>query len=271
MRKLLLLIICTLCFTGIWAIKTEATPPTHASQSTSSIEQAAQAYAQKDYIKAAQLYASLLNTPAVKQDKAQKAALYYNLGNAHYRTKNFPQAVWAYQSALRLNPADKDALHNLQLTQSKLQDQFDEPANSFFVLGFRNIVTLMSANAWGGWAIALLLLTCAACFLFKLATSMWVRKIAFSVSCIAFVCTLAACLFAYTENNNYYNPTQAVTLQSENTFSNPSVTSKPIKELHEGVLLNIEQSQPDGWMQVALPDGTECWLKSNKLLMLEDF
>lgn len=269
MRKLLVLIISCLCFTSIWANSAEGSAQNQ-DASNNNIENAAQAYAQKDYIKAAQLYASLLNNEEVKQDEAMRAAIYYNLGNCQYRTKNFAQAVWAFQSALRLNPADKDALHNLQLTQSKLQDEFDEPAYSFFVLGFRNVVTLISANAWGACAIALLILACASFFLFKLAEKMWVRKTGFCLSCMALMGTLCAFLFAYVQKNYYFNEMQAVTLQSEKTFSNPSATSKAMKELHEGVLLNIEQRQSDGWMQVTLPDGTACWLKSNNLLMLND-
>ena len=107
-------------------------------------------------------------------------------------------------------------------------------------------------------------------FLFKLAEKMWVRKTGFCLSCMALMGTLCAFLFAYVQKNYYFNEMQAVTLQSEKTFSNPSATSKAMKELHEGVLLNIEQRQSDGWMQVTLPDGTACWLKSNNLLMLND-
>jgi len=54
-------------------------------------------------------------------------ALYFNMGNAHYRAGTFGQAVWAYRRGLQCAP--EDALraglrHNLQATRTTLQARY---------------------------------------------------------------------------------------------------------------------------------------------------
>ena len=52
---------------------------------------------------------------------------WYNSGNAFFDMGNYKDAVQAYIQALRLNPADRDAKHNLELAQKKLQEQQQQP------------------------------------------------------------------------------------------------------------------------------------------------
>jgi Ca-activated chloride channel homolog len=52
-----------------------------------------------------------------------KTNSWYNTGNALFSKGNFQDAVQAYIQALKLNPADKDAKHNLELSLMKLNQQ----------------------------------------------------------------------------------------------------------------------------------------------------
>jgi len=56
-------------------------------------------------------------------DKALQANSWYNAGNALYDTGSFQDSAQAYIQALRLNPADRDAKHNLELALKKMQEQ----------------------------------------------------------------------------------------------------------------------------------------------------
>lgn len=47
----------------------------------------------------------------------------YNLGNFYFEQQNYEAAVEAYKEALRLNPNDQEAKHNLELAQQQLQQQ----------------------------------------------------------------------------------------------------------------------------------------------------
>jgi Ca-activated chloride channel family protein len=67
---------------------------------------------------------------ALQTEQALKSAetdlqsqAWYNLGNAYFDAQQWSQAVDAYKQALRLNPDDADAKHNLELALKAIQDQ----------------------------------------------------------------------------------------------------------------------------------------------------
>ncbi|MEZ5331253.1 MAG: hypothetical protein R2991_04195 [Thermoanaerobaculia bacterium] len=52
-----------------------------------------------------------------------KARALYNLGNAQLAQEDFPAAVAAYKDSLRLEPAQDDAKHNLEIALDRLEEQ----------------------------------------------------------------------------------------------------------------------------------------------------
>lgn len=243
MRKSILLLIIMSCFCLIGQALTSA--------------DAKRLYEQKDYIGAAKAYEQLLKDTTLVPSK--QASLYYNYASCQYRLHNYAQAVWGYQSALRINPSDGDAAFNLQLTQSKLQDQFDEPSEIFFFTWTRTLIRHFSATTWGITAVILLFVMLVFVTAVKLSSHLGLRKICFGTSIALFAISIVCLLFAYTEANHSFAERQAVTMQPMKVYDSPTLSAKALRELHEGVLIDIIESQPDGWMQVQLPDGSLCW------------
>ncbi|MGQ0644686.1 MAG: VWA domain-containing protein [Elusimicrobiota bacterium] len=60
-------------------------------------------------------------------DAERAARSAYNAGNASFRQERFSDAVEHYKQALRLNPADADAKHNLELARKMTQAQKSQP------------------------------------------------------------------------------------------------------------------------------------------------
>lgn len=54
-------------------------------------------------------------------DPIHQAQGYYNLGNAQVQLDDIEGAIRSYKSALRLNPSDLDAKHNLELALERLE------------------------------------------------------------------------------------------------------------------------------------------------------
>lgn len=56
-------------------------------------------------------------------DPIYRAQGYYNLGNAQIQLNDIEGAIRSYKSALRLNPADLDTKHNLELALERLEQE----------------------------------------------------------------------------------------------------------------------------------------------------
>jgi tetratricopeptide (TPR) repeat protein len=77
-------------------------------------------YEQGRYTEAVQRYQALVDAGLAH------AHLYYNLGNAYFRSGDLGRAVLNYQRAQRLSPRDPDIRTNLTLAQAQTQDHIGD-------------------------------------------------------------------------------------------------------------------------------------------------
>lgn len=109
------------------------------------------AYVRGQYQQAISLYESLL-------EQGSSADVFYNLGNAYYRTENIPEAVLNYERALLLSPGDRDIRFNLQIARSRTFDKIVPESEMFFVTWYRSLVSMMSVDGWARTALVALAL-----------------------------------------------------------------------------------------------------------------
>ena len=127
------------------------------------------AYIRQQYQQAIADYEALLK-------QGVSADIYYNLGNAYYRTDNITRAVLNYERALLLSPGDRDIRFNLQLARSKTIDKITPESEMFFVTWYRTLVNVMSVDGWArmslvSLAVAIIL---ALCYLFT--SRVWILR-----------------------------------------------------------------------------------------------
>ncbi|MBN1415373.1 MAG: tetratricopeptide repeat protein [Bacteroidales bacterium] len=85
-------------------------------------------YKQEKYEAAATKY---FNLSQLKKNKDEISRYYYNLGNSLFKANKLNESIEAYKNALRNNPGDTDARHNLQfvLTMKNMQNQQQQQDN----------------------------------------------------------------------------------------------------------------------------------------------
>ncbi len=92
------------------------------------------AYREGDFHRADSLYQQILKAGY------ENAALYYNLGNTHYKLGHIGKAIYYYRKALQLNPGDADVQKNLRLARLKVVDKIELPPE-FFLLAWWHRLT----------------------------------------------------------------------------------------------------------------------------------
>lgn len=140
----------------------------HLQESTA--READEAYRQGDYATAIEHYEAVLDK------QCASAKLYYNLGNAYYRTDQMGLAILNYRRALRLDPSMTDARENLALAESRTVDRIDVLPQFFLVRWVDTLCTRITPTAWRIIWLVLLALTGAAVVLVRLVASRSLRK-----------------------------------------------------------------------------------------------
>lgn len=89
-------------------------------------------FRQKEFEKAGELYASIVDLAPTAYDRS---LVYHNLGNCHLLNQKIDEAIDAYKEGLKLNPRDEDTRYNLAYAlllkkeQEKQQNQNQENQN----------------------------------------------------------------------------------------------------------------------------------------------
>lgn len=129
-------------------------------------------YRQGNYQQAISDYKALLRQ-GVSSD------LYYNLGNAYYRSDSLAQAILNYERAYRLSPSDADVKFNLQFARSKTIDKITPESDNFFVALYRDVVTFANVDTWASWSIGSIVVALVLMLCYLFASPLWLRKTGF--------------------------------------------------------------------------------------------
>ena len=220
------------------------------------------AYVRGQYQQAISDYESLLK-------QGTSAELYYNLGNAYYRTENIPQAVLNYERALLLSPGDRDIRFNLQIARSKTFDKIVPESEMFFVTWYRAMVNMMSVDGWARTALFAMGLTIILLLVYLFADRLWLRKAGFFGGVALLILFVMSNLFAWEQKQDLINRKGAIIFAPSVTVkSTPAANGTDLFILHEGTKVVIIDGSMKDWKEIRLADGKEGWIESKKIRII---
>lgn len=194
------------------------------------------------------------------------ADLYYNLGNAYFRTQNITQAVIAYERAYKLSPGDKDIRFNLQFARSKTIDKITPESEMFFVTWYHSLVNFTSSNTWAVISIVMFLLTLVLLLTYLFGSEMWMIKSGFYGAVFCFVLFVCTAFLSWQQKLVSQNHDGAIiTVTSVTVKKTPAMSSADEMILHEGTRVDITDRSMKGWYGVHLSDGREGWILTNQV------
>lgn len=216
-------------------------------------------YKKENYQQAIKDYEELLK-------KGASVSMYYNLGNAYYRTDNITRAVLNYERALLLSPGDDDIRFNLQLARSKTIDKITPKSEMFFVTWYKSLVNFMSVDGWARTAVfcIFMALVLTLCYLFS--DCMALRKTGFYGATAFFVVFLLSNVFAFEQKQILTERTGAIiTAPSAAMRKTPAANSSYNAIIHEGTRVDITDDTMKDWKYVKLADGREGWVQTSQM------
>ena len=220
------------------------------------------AYAKGDFVAAAQAYNAVLDAGY------ESADLYYNLGNVYYRQEEYGLSILNYERALRLKPNFRDAKQNLDLADSKTEDQIAALPEIFLAQWAHSVVAWFSPTGWRICTLILLTLLGTAVVLFLLSRDYAWRKGALigGIVTLVFLLLCIACTISASVRYNRHNQA-IVTAPMAVVKSSPEENSIDKLVLHEGTKVHIEETLGE-WHKIQIADGNSGWLQTDEVTII---
>lgn len=220
------------------------------------------AYRRGDYQHAIASYQNLL-----KQRKS--ADIYYNLGNAYYRSDSITMAILAYERASLLSPGDKDIRYNLQFARSKTIDKLTSDSEVVFTTWYRSLVNFTTADIWALISIVSIILAFIHLLVYFFVPQLVWRKVGFFGGVLFILVFASSTLFAWSQHKALAEGKGAIIMApSVNVKSTPVQNSEDSFILHEGTRVDVTDSSMKTWRGIRLPDGREGWMPASQLEMI---
>ena len=192
--------------------------------------------------------------------------LYYNLGNAYFKTGETAQAILQYERALRQDPSDADVRYNLEFARSLTQDRIDEVPEFILRTWVRKVGYWMSSDGWAILSLVLLALGLGMLLLFLLGPTAGARRTGFFTGLAALLLALAAWGFARSQKADAERHDEAIVMRpvSSVTSSPSSDAAKSLFILHEGTKVKV-LDEVSGYRDIELADGRRGWISSSDI------
>ena len=189
--------------------------------------------------------------------------LYYNAGNAAFKTGNIPAAILNFEKALLLKPFNEDAKYNLEIAKTFTVDKIETIPEVFFIRWFKMISLLVHTNTWSSLSIVCFALTLILLAVFLFSARYKLKKSSFILAVTLFVISLVSISLALTNKSLTLNNNDAIVFEPVVTgTSSPGSGGNELFIIHEGTKVEVKDRLGE-WFEIKLSDGTVGWIPVN--------
>lgn len=226
---------------------------------TTLFEEANSAYNDANYPEAITKYKTIL------ESGNHSAAIYYNLGNAYYKSNEIGPSIYYFEKALQLSPNDDDIKNNLAFAKNMTIDAI-EPLPKTQLSKFVNSITnLFTYDQWAWLAVIFGFLCVISFLLYQFAYQTLKKRIYFLLSFITLILILGTVAIAFHQYDEAQQDRPAIVFAAETAVkAEPNLRSEEVFTLHEGTKVQVLDTV-DNWKKIRLIDGKTGWIVSEDI------
>ena len=227
--------------------------PARAEAASGGFESANKLYEEGKYADAAAAYQKLTESGMVS------APLYFNLGNAWFKSGQIGRAIAAYRQAQQITPRDPDLRANLQFARNQISGPTLSPSRWQRWLGrlTLNEWTLLASGAVWLWLLLLAILQ------WRPALRPSLRGYVLALAAIAAL--FCACAAASLRQTRFLRTAIVVTGEATVRYG-PLAESPAAFTVHDGAELRV-LDQKDEWLEVSAGPRRTGWLRRDQILL----
>ena len=230
--------------------------PDVTATSDSLFQRAIGLYQEEEYEVSLQIFKEILDQGVESPD------LYYNMGNAAYRSNNIGHAILYYEKALKMEPSHEDARHNLEFVSRYRVDTFEEVPELFLSTWRKMMVKVLSERSWSVIAILCFLIILGALLIYLFSKRLLLKKVGFIAAVVGLLLFIITFTSALSTHRNIVRPESGIIISpSVVVRSSPSETGTELFILHEGTKIRVNE-EVSGWHNIRVIDGSEGWIIS---------
>ena len=191
--------------------------------------------------------------------------VYYNLGNAYYKTKQYTLSILNYERAKLLTPDDEDISFNLQVANQHVVDSIQELPGIFIVRWWNSLLNSQTTDTWAILSIVSFIVFLVMLGFYFFAKTSEVKRITFWAGCFLVLFTISSWSFAAKQKSRLVNHDYAIVMDPTVTIkSSPSEKGTNLFVIHEGLKIRITDKLGD-WLEIRMADGNKGWLLSESI------
>ena len=233
--------------------------PLKANEFTSVIDNANATYSKNEFEKAIKLYQSVLDK------NVESPEIYFNLGNAYFKTNSLGLAILNYERAKKLDPNDDDIATNLKLANQKTEDKIEAAPELFLKTWKNGVVDIFSEKEWSLLHIGLLVLALLFFVVYIISSSNKFRQLGFFAGSLFIILSITTFFIAKHKYNLTVASASAIIIgESVTVNGSPSDKGTKLFLIHEGTKVDITNEDSD-WTEVKIANGNVGWIKTTEL------
>ena len=209
-------------------------------------------YAQGKFTEAAAVYEKAIHSGSIS------SAIYFNLGNAFYKSGQIGHAVAAYRQAAQISPRDPDIRANLNFVRGQIQGPVLPTTH------WQRWLDRLTLNEWTFIASAALwiLLLLLAAIQFRPALKSALR----SLTLVSGVATVAAIFCLISVISDRSTPLAIVSVPEAMVRNGPFDEFQSVFTVNNGAELAVIDQKND-WLQVRADERKVGWIKRSEVLL----